>query len=135
MRVTKQITSTRDKSVGARLALAAALSAVLLAACASNSEPSGQVAQRAGGRNAVEVVADDGAFTPKRLELKAGQEVTVDIVNEDDVPHDFAIEELDLNTGTIEPGDVASATFTLPEHPIDFACTFHSEMTGRIEAR
>ena len=135
MRVTKRITSTRDKSVGARLAVAGALSAVLLAACASNSEPSGQVAQRLGGPDAVEVVAENSAFTPKRLELKAGQQVTVEVINNDDIAHDFAIEELDLNTGTIEPGDVASATFTVPEQAIQYACTFHSEMTGRIEAR
>ena len=123
MRVMRRITSTRDKSVGARLAVAGALSAVLFAACASNSEPSGQVAQRPGGPDAVEVVAKG-----------SGQEVTVEIINEDDVPHDFAIEELDLNTGTIEPGDVASATFTIPDRAIEYACTFHSEMTGRIEA-
>jgi hypothetical protein len=47
--------------------------------------------------------------------------------------HDFAIESLDLNTGPIEEDAVATATFTAPESGAEFVCTYHSDMTGRIE--
>jgi plastocyanin len=83
---------------------------------------------------AVEIIADDKAFKPNTLELTSGETVTVEIRNEDDMPHDFAIEKFDLNTGTIEPGDAASASFTVPEGGVDFVCTYHSGMTGHVEA-
>jgi plastocyanin len=85
------------------------------------------------GEGAVEIVTVDSAFTPETLELNAGQKVTVEITNEDVVPHDFEIEVLDLSTGTIEAGEIATATFTVPEGTTEFACTYHSGMTGRIE--
>ncbi len=47
--------------------------------------------------------------------------------------HDLAIESLDLNTGPIDEGDVATATFTAPEGGAEFVCTYHSDMTGRVE--
>ena len=47
--------------------------------------------------------------------------------------HDFAIESLDLNTGPIEEGEVATATFAASESGAEFVCTYHSDMTGRIE--
>jgi plastocyanin len=86
-----------------------------------------------GDPDAVEVVAENTAFAPDSLRLEAGQEVTVEITNEDDSVHDFAIERLSLNTGPIEPGDVATATFVVPDSPTDFACTFHPGMTGDID--
>ena len=119
---------------GALLVATAGLSVVLLAGCAPpGSEPSGEVAKGPAGEGAVEIVTVNSAFTPETLELNAGQKVTVEITNEDVVPHDFEIEVLDLSTGTIEAGEIATATFTVPEGTTEFACTYHSGMTGRIE--
>ena len=123
----------KNGSLGPWLA-GAALAALLLGACAPSSEPSGDVAAGAGGEHAIEIVADEKTFKPNTLRLIQGEKVTVEVANEDDVPHDFAIEEFDLNTDTIEPGGVATATFTTPGRRIDFVCTLHPEMTGRIES-
>ena len=72
-------------------------------------------------------------FTPKTLELPAGEAVTIEITNADGRAHDFAIEAADLNTGTIQAGAVATATFTVPEGTTEFVCTFHRGMTGTIQ--
>ena len=47
--------------------------------------------------------------------------------------HDLAIEEHDLNRSTIVPGGLATATFTVPRVETEYARTYHSGMTGRID--
>lgn len=111
----------------------AGLMALGLAAC-SSAEPAGDVAQGpADGDNVVRIEMTDSKFVPANLELEAGEEVTVEVTNNDSMVHDFAIESLDLNTGPIEEGDVATATFMVPEGGAEFVCTYHSDMTGRVE--
>jgi hypothetical protein len=44
------------------------------------------------------------------ITLTAGEETTIEIVNNDSMPHDFAIESLDLNAGTVEPGETVVTT-------------------------
>jgi plastocyanin len=74
-------------------------------------------------------------FEPSTLRVKTGEEITVEVSNEDDTAHDFAIESLDLNTGTIEAGEVSTATLTVPKGGQEFVCTFHPEMKGRLEPK
>ena len=105
----------------------------LLGAC-SESDPSGDVGSGPAEGDAVALVADDTFFEPETLELTAGEKVTVEITNEGSAPHDFAIEDLDLNTGTIEGGAVATATFEVPDSNTKFECTLHPGMEGTIEA-
>jgi nitrite reductase (NO-forming) len=107
---------------------------VALAACSNSSDPVGNVASGPATGDAAKIEAVDGdRFTPATLELPAGEEVTIEITNTDDRAHDFAIEAADLNTGTIQAGAVATATFTAPEGTTEFVCTFHRGMTGTIE--
>jgi plastocyanin len=122
----------------ARWALRAAITVtalgVALAACSNSSDPVGKVAAGPATRDAAKIEAADGdRFTPATLELPPGEEVTIQITNTDDRAHDFAIEAANLNTGTIEGGAVATATFTVPEGPTKFGCTFHRGMTGTIK--
>jgi plastocyanin len=105
-----------------------------LTAC-NSSDPTGDVSQGAAPADSIEIVAKDESFDPETLDLQAGEEVTVEVTNEDDAPHDFAIESLELNTGTIEAGEVANATFTVPNEGAEYVCTFHPDMTGRIEVK
>ena len=112
--------------------LLGALSVTLLAACAPSSDPVGDVSKGPARGDALDLTIRDGAFDPTTIELDPGAEVTVEVTNDDDTAHDFAIEEIGLNTGTIEPGEVATATFEAPNEATEFACTFHSGMTGRI---
>jgi plastocyanin len=107
---------------------------VALTACSNSSDPVGNVAARPATGDATKIQAADGdRFTPATLELPAGNEVTIEITNTDDAAHDFAIEAANLNTGTIQAGAVATATFTVPEGTTEFVCTFHNGMTGTIK--
>jgi nitrite reductase (NO-forming) len=107
---------------------------VALAACGNSSDPVGKVAAGPGTRDAAKIQAVDGdRFTPATLELPVGEQVTIEITNADDRAHDFAIEAANLNTGTIQAGAVATATFTVAEGTTEFVCTFHGGMTGTIE--
>ena len=105
-----------------------------LAACGNSSDPVGNVAAGSATGDAAKIQAVGGdRFTPKTLELPAGEAVTIEITNADGRAHDFAIEAADLNTGTIQAGAVATATFTVPEGTTEFVCTFHRGMTGTIQ--
>lgn len=115
------------------IAVAGLCVALLLAACEGSSDPAGNVGSGPAEEPDATVVAVNTAYEPDSLELPAGEEVTLEIVNDDDTTHDFAIEDLDLNTGTIEPDEVATATFTVLEGTTEFICTFHGGMTGTIE--
>lgn len=121
---------SRSIRIATGLALAGLVAALALSGCAR--EPSGDVHGGPGGPGAVRVVMRDDEFDPAELRLEAGTEVTVETRNEGDAGHNFTIDEIDLSTGTVEPGDVASATFTVPNEPTEFRCTFHPGMGGGI---
>lgn len=111
------------------------LAAVALAACGGASPASGDVRMGEGDADAVKVVASDNDFEPATLELDAGAEVTVEVYNDGEAAHNFVISQVDLSTGTIEAGQVATATFTVPDEPVSYVCTFHSGMGGEITPR
>lgn len=117
----------------AAAALVGGAAVALLAGCGRSVEASGDVGRGPAEGKAVEVVAKDNAFTPAALKLEPGKEVTVEVTNSGEQPHNFTVEALDLSTGTIEPGDVATATFTGPEDGVEFVCTLHPGMDGRLE--
>jgi plastocyanin len=106
--------------------------AVAIVATACGPEASGNVHEGTAGAGAVEVTQRDNEFAPTRLELPAGEQVTVQITNEGSNQHNFTIEKLDLSTGTMHSGDVMTATFTVPDGTTEFRCTFHPNMTGTI---
>jgi plastocyanin len=111
---------------------AAIVAAALIFLTACGADASGNVSSGPGGPDAVPVVAVDNAFEPARLELPASEEVEVEITNDGETTHDFTIEALDLSTGPIEPGEVATATFTPPESETTFVCSVHGGMEGVI---
>jgi plastocyanin len=119
---------------GVRVLVVAGVALVGLTAC-NSSEPSGDVARGAAPADSIRIVAVDQSFAPGSLDLEAGVEVTVVVTNDDDMAHDFAIESLELNTGTIEAGEVANATFTVPDEGVEYVCTFHPDMTGRLKVK
>jgi len=118
-----------------KLAAAAVFAIALLAACTKSSNPSGNVDAGPAGGSAEQIVIVDDSFEPSTLELPPGEDIVVELTNEDGKAHDFAIDSMSLNTGTIEPGEIATARFSVPEGTTRFRCTFHSGMEGRIEAR
>jgi plastocyanin len=103
----------------------------LLTACAG-PEPSGKVHSGPAPGDAVEIVADDMFFHPERIDLPVTDAVTLEITNAGDMPHELSIDELDISTGTIEPGQVKTVTFDVTQGPIEFVCAFHGGMRGTI---
>lgn len=97
-------------------------------------DASGDVADGPAASDAIQVVAFDNNFDPSAVEVEAGTEVSIEVTNKGDTPHNFVIDGLDLSTGTIDAGEVVTASFTVPEGGVQFECTFHPGMTGKIEA-
>ncbi len=110
----------------------AVLAAFALIGCGSSS-PSMNETSVSGASTDVVVVMEGSSFKPKSITLHEGKETTVEVVNNDSVPHDFAIESLDLNTGTISPGKRVVRKVVPTKSTREFACTFHPGMKGRIE--
>jgi plastocyanin len=111
-----------------------AAAGLLLGACTQSSEPKGDVGSGPAEGRATDVIALDNRFSPEELTFETGDEVTIEVINDGDSNHEFAIESLDLTTGTIEPGKTAHATFVVPEGSTEFACTYHGGMDGEIVA-
>jgi plastocyanin len=101
-----------------------------LTAC--SRERSGDVQDGEAGADAVEITLQDDEFAPDVFELEAGTEVTVEVRNDGGYGHNFTIDSLDLSTGTVEPGQVVTATFVVPDGTTGFRCTFHPGMDGEI---
>jgi nitrite reductase (NO-forming) len=106
-----------------------------LAACGGGGpETSGDVHQGPGGPDAVKVTMEDVRFGPDSLELPAGSTVEIELTNDGDQAHNFTIEDLDVSSGTVDPGEVVTVTFSVPDGTTTFVCTFHPGMDGEIVA-
>lgn len=117
---------------GALIAATAAV-ALTLAACGGPTPAAGDVQAGSAEGDAVTVVTHDNEFAPATLEAEAGSEVTVEVTNEGDQPHNLVIDELGVSTGTLEAGQVVTATFTVPDEAITYYCSFHPGMAGELQ--
>jgi plastocyanin len=83
----------------------------------------GAPAQAASGPREVDVGAVDFAFEPKDASVAAGGKVTV--TNSGQAPHTMTLDDVDLDTGNIDPG--ASAELTAPDAPgsYSYRCAVH----------
>ena len=105
----------------------------VLVAC-GGSEPSGHVRNGPATGDAVRIVAGDSFFEPDSVTVPAQQQVTLEITNEGDIPHDFSIEGLDVSTGAIQPGEIKTITLEPKEGTFEFVCLFHGGMSGTLES-
>jgi plastocyanin len=83
----------------------------------------GGPAQASAGPREIDVGAVDFAFEPKDASVAAGGKVTV--TNKGQAPHTMTLDDVQLDTGTIDPG--ASADLTAPDAPgsYSYRCTVH----------
>lgn len=111
-----------------RFALGLASMTLLVVACAS-PEPM----QVEGGQSAqtVEVVASNFAFSPTSIDATAGDQISLLLVNEDDVEHSFTIDDVvDIEA---HGGEDASDSFTAPDSTVEFYCRYHPDvMRGEV---
>ena len=81
------------------------------------------------GSHEVRIRISGFAFSPNRLEIKAGD--TVIWMNEDIAPHTATASDGSWDTGTLETGMEARILFGSPGD-FEFVCAFHPHMTGTI---
>lgn len=115
------------------LVLASIALAFAVTACSGEIPASGEVEPGAADGEAIEVVALDNEFEPAVLQPEPGTQATIEVDNQGDRAHNLVIDELDLSTGTLESGEVATATFTVPDTTVTFYCSFHPGMEGQIQ--
>jgi plastocyanin len=116
----------------ARARLSAITVLLVMPAACDGSQATDDASRQARQEASVEVVAVDNSFEPRTVELPAEEEVTISIRNEGSLPHDFVIASEGVNTDSIEPGGGATVSINVPATPVEFVCTIHSEMKGRI---
>jgi len=116
-----------------KLLTAGLLTAGLLAGCGAGAAKTGNVKSGEAGGDAVQIEAGDNFFKPEDVTLNAGEEVTVEITNAGDTPHDWTIDEPSVSTGVMSAGGLANATYTVPDDDVKFVCTLHRGMEGTIK--
>jgi plastocyanin len=84
---------------------------------------------------AVHIVLRDNAFEPTSVDVAAGSPVEIELQNAGAVNHNFTSNALDVSTGPMKPGDVTTATVTLPHGTYQFVCTWHQGMTIDVVAK
>ena len=123
-------------SVRFRLALGVAAAVLLVSACGGGDDGSGGAGASGecggSGGTALTVEASDFQFEPSELTAPAGEQVTVEFTNSDDAPHTFTIEAFDCDTGSVESGQSAELSFTMPDADTGWICTIHPDMKGTL---
>ena len=114
-----------------RIVVTLAALGVGLVAC-QPADPSGDVGPGPADPGAPTVTMHDNEFEPETLELPAGEEVTVEVRNEGSTVHDFTIDDVELSTGGVDPDEVMTATFVVPEGSTEYRCTIHAGMSGEL---
>ena len=73
----------------------------------------------------IEVSGKEFSFTPETISVKKGDKVRIVFKNEGTMTHDFVVEELNVRTEVIAPGETDTLTFTVPndESALTFYCS------------
>lgn len=105
----------------------------------------GTTAPAAGGETTFDIVMKDNTFDPAEIVVAAGEEITVNLVNDGQAIHDMRIAGVDGDYDTdddfvsdpdlMRGGEEGTLVFTFDEAgQYNFRCDFHpTEMTGTIE--
>jgi plastocyanin len=85
------------------------------------------------GGPSLRIVAIDNEFDQTELTAPADQEVTLELINDGNSLHNWAIPDEDIATDLIGGGETATVTFTLPAGDYGYLCEVHPEtMTGTL---
>jgi plastocyanin len=101
--------------------------ALLMAACSSE----GGSTETEGGTANQTVTISNFTFDPSTLTLPSGQDVTIEVTNNDDVEHSFTLDD-DSVSQDVEGGESQTVTLNLTDG-IGWHCEYHPErMKGTI---
>lgn len=81
------------------------------------------MASPAAGGEEIVLIAKDIMYDKTELEGPADTDITVTLKNEGVLEHDFAIEELDIVTDLLKPGETGSVTINAPAGEYEYWCT------------
>lgn len=118
-----------------------ALAMIALAACGGDDDDGGDTGGSeqsedggdTGGGTSIDLAAQDNSFSPDEISAPAGEEVTVTFTNEGNNPHTFSSEDAGFDSDTVESGQSAEVTFTMPDAETEFICNVHgAAMSGTL---
>lgn len=129
-----------------RTILAGVSAAVLLGACGSGGDSASEGASTGsesaasgggggGGETAITLVAKDTSFDQEKLEIPAGEAVTITFDNQDDIEHNLDIMTPSGDKTEIKKGPVTQELMLTVDEPGDyeFQCDVHAgQMTGTL---
>ena len=113
--------------------------ALLMAACSSDDGTDGSTdgstdtttpSSGGGGAEDQAITIADFAFDPNTLTVPSGQDVTIELTNQDDVEHNFTLDD-DSVSQDVEAGEDSSVTINVTEE-IGWHCKYHPTMTGTV---
>jgi nitrite reductase (NO-forming) len=115
--------------------------ALLMAACSSDDGTDGSTdgstetttttpSSGGGGGEDQAVTIANFAFDPNTLTVPSGQDVTIELTNEDDVEHSFTLDD-DSVSQDVEAGEDQTVTINVTEE-IGWHCKYHPTMTGTV---
>lgn len=130
-----------------KLAASLALGALLLAACGGGTKPEGKAtsdgddhaAACSPSGTAIAVTAKETKFDKDCLAVEAGQAFTIELINQDDFPHNVSIYKDADNKERIFEGKplaegMKTVTYNVPaisdKGTFHFMCDIHPEMDG-----
>lgn len=132
----KLICEARSCLTRSRLARIAAIIGVAILFCVAAYRPilglAGHVdAEEAGAKPAatVTVKIDNFTFAPDTITVAPG--TTVTWINGDDIPHTVTEKNREFKSQALDTDDKFSHTFSTPGE-VDYFCSLHPHMTGRI---
>ncbi len=110
---------------------------LVLSGCGGGDEDGGSDGDASGacggtGGTVLAVESTDFQFEPSELSAPAGEQVSVEFTNSDEAPHTFTVEEFDCDTGSVESGQTAELSFTMPDADTGWICTIHPDMKGTL---
>lgn len=81
----------------------------------------------------------DLAFQPNALTVPADTEITIELVNDGVLAHDFVVAKLSISSGLVDPGKTKTITATIPAGSYEFICSVegHADagMYGTLTAK
>ena len=101
-----------------RLGAAVFSVALLFGACSSDGEPTGS----GDGAAAQTITIADFTFDPNTLTVPSGEDVSVEVTNDDDVEHSFTLDD-DSVSEDVEGGESTTVTLNLTEGSAGTAST------------